>query len=307
MSQTQHLSMQVLVIFIHATLMQTISTSSCNMSYSFAAAALNPRTYYDYGTAVSVMQDLREAFEYMADTDTCVTALQEVKHFRRKLGTFSTKLAQKMAYDKNTSPDMLLILPLHSSLLFDEGFSFFCLLHLSAQWCAMFGGDTPFLQGLALRLVSQCCSFNECERNWTTFALIHTKVRIRLSYKKLHKLVYVNYNFRIRLRQASLYKREEDLFDKLIELSLYDAQNPIQDWMDHGRSNEDPLLDEEDTHSDNPILSRLVTEGGDSRTLQRITGKSSLANWADETVGDTHIGKCKHKTITKQGKGKSAW
>jgi hypothetical protein len=148
------------------------------MSYSFAAVALNPRTYYDYDTVASVMQDLREAFEYMADTDSCVAALQEVDHFRRKLGTFSTELAQKMTYDKNTSPDMLLILPLHSSLLFDEGFSFFYLLHLSAQWWVMFGRDTPSLQGLALRLVSQCCSFNECKRNWSTFALIHTKVRI---------------------------------------------------------------------------------------------------------------------------------
>jgi hypothetical protein len=54
----------------------------------------------------------------------------------------------------------------------------------------------------------------------------------------------VNYNIFIRLRQAILYKREEDLFDKLMELSLYDAQNPIQDWMEHGRSIDDPLLDE---------------------------------------------------------------
>jgi hypothetical protein len=44
-----------------------------------------------------------------------------------------------------------------------------------------------------------------------------------------------------------MYKREEDPFDKLMELSLYDSQNPIQDWMEHSRSNEDPLLDEEDT------------------------------------------------------------
>jgi hypothetical protein len=77
--------------------------------------------------------------------------------------------------------------------------------------------------------------------------LIHTKVRNRLSYKKLHKLVYVNYNLRIRLRQAGTYKREEDPFKKLMELSLYDAQNPIRDWMEHGRSNEALLLDEEDT------------------------------------------------------------
>jgi hypothetical protein len=81
----------------------------------------------------------------MADTDTCVAALQEADHFRCKQGTFFTDLAQKMEYDKNTSPSMLLILSLHSSLLFDEGFSFFYLLHISAQWWAMFGGDTPSL------------------------------------------------------------------------------------------------------------------------------------------------------------------
>jgi hypothetical protein len=32
----------------------------------------------------------------------------------------------------------------------------------------------------------------------------------------LHKLVYVNYNLRICLQQANLYKREEDLFDKIM-------------------------------------------------------------------------------------------
>jgi hypothetical protein len=105
---------------------------------------------------------------------------------------------------------------------------FFRLLHLAAQWWAMFGGDTPSLQGIALRLVSQCCSSSGCERNWSTLALIHTKVCNWLSYKKLHKLVYVNYNLRIRLRQDGMYQREEDLFDKLIELCLYDSQNPIR-------------------------------------------------------------------------------
>jgi hypothetical protein len=74
------------------------------MSYSFTAAALNPRTHYAYGTNTCVMKDLCEAFEYMADTDTCVVALQEAEHYRRKQGTFSMDLAQKMAYHKNTSP-----------------------------------------------------------------------------------------------------------------------------------------------------------------------------------------------------------
>jgi hypothetical protein len=69
------------------------------MSYSFAAAVLNPHTHYAYGTTASIMKGLREAFEYMVDTDTCVAALQEADHDRRKQGTFSSELAQKMAYD----------------------------------------------------------------------------------------------------------------------------------------------------------------------------------------------------------------
>jgi hypothetical protein len=81
--------------------------------------------------------------------------------------------------------------------------------------------------------------------------------------------------------------------------------------MEHGRSNDDPLLDEEDTQSDTPIPGRMVTQGDDATTLSRITGKTSLVDWADETVGDTHIGKHKQKTMTKKGKGKktkeSAW
>jgi hypothetical protein len=101
--------------------MQNIRTFPCDMSVSFAAGALNPCSHYAYGTAPNLMKELREAFEYKADTDTCIAALQEAEHFRRRQGTFSTELAQRMAYDKNTSLGMFLNFPLHSSLLNDEG------------------------------------------------------------------------------------------------------------------------------------------------------------------------------------------
>jgi hypothetical protein len=70
------------------------------------------------------MKELRDASEYMVGTDTCIAALQQAKHFRRRQGTFSTELAQMMAYDKITSPGMFLTFPLHSSLLNNEGSSF---------------------------------------------------------------------------------------------------------------------------------------------------------------------------------------
>jgi hypothetical protein len=116
-SQTQPLWMHVLVIFIHVTLLQTICTSPSNMSYSFVAAALNSRTHYAYGTATNIMQDVREAFEYMVDTETWVAALQEADHYRQKQGTFLKDLVQKMVYDSNTYSGMFLIVHLHSSLL----------------------------------------------------------------------------------------------------------------------------------------------------------------------------------------------
>jgi hypothetical protein len=74
--------------------------------------------------------------------------------------------------------------------------------------------------------------------------------------------------------------------------------------MEHGRSNEAPLLDEEDTQSDTPMPSRVVTERDDATSLQKITGKASLVEWADEIIGDTHIGKRKQKTMKKKGQKK---
>jgi hypothetical protein len=74
--------------------------------------------------------------------------------------------------------------------------------------------------------------------------------------------------------------------------------------MEHGWSNEASLLDEEDTQSDTLMPSRIVTECDNARFLQKITGKTSLVEWTDETVGDTHIVKRKQKTMKKKDKGK---
>jgi hypothetical protein len=51
-----------------------------------------------------VMTDLRQVFEFMTNTNTCVVALQEAEHYRRKYRSFSSELVAKMACDNNTSP-----------------------------------------------------------------------------------------------------------------------------------------------------------------------------------------------------------
>jgi hypothetical protein len=81
--------------------------------------------------------------------------------------------------------------------------------------CLVQSSDTPTLQKLSLRLVSQCCSSSGCGRNWSTFALVHTKVRNRLSHQKLHNLVYVNYNLRLCLKDVTgftIVQGEDDPF-----------------------------------------------------------------------------------------------
>jgi hypothetical protein len=72
-----------------------------------------------------------------------------------------------------------------------------------------------------------------------------------------------------------------------------------------GRSNADPFLDE-DTESDTPIPNRMFTEGDDTRTVRQITGSASIVDWAVRNVGDTHIGKRKHRAFARKKKAKKA-
>ncbi|KAH7285019.1 hypothetical protein KP509_33G007900 [Ceratopteris richardii] len=50
---------------------------------------------------------------------------------------------------------------------------------------------------LAIRILSQDCSVSPCERNWSTWALFHTKKRNRLSTTQLERLVYCHCNLRL--------------------------------------------------------------------------------------------------------------
>jgi hypothetical protein len=112
-----------------------------------------------------------------------------------------------------------------------------------------------------MRLVSQCVLATGCERNWSTFAFIHTKARNRLTYEKLHKLVYVNYNIRIQnnIDVGSRHHDADDLFNRLMELTLVNANNPIHEWMGRARSTVQSELDEESPDTDAPISSVMVT------------------------------------------------
>jgi hypothetical protein len=110
-----------------------------------------------------------------------------------------------------------------------------------------------------------------------------------LTYEKLHKLVYVNYNLIVQnsIDRGSRHD-DDDSFNRLMELTLVDASNPIREWMEHARSTIQPELDEESPDTDALIPSVMVTATAHSRDLKRRTRSSSILEWAQKNIGDSH-------------------
>ncbi|KAH7352709.1 hypothetical protein KP509_19G059600 [Ceratopteris richardii] len=64
-------------------------------------------------------------------------------------------------------------------------------------WWQNFGFAFTTLFTYALKVLSQDCSSGACERNWSAFSLIHTKVRNRLSPHQMEKLIYCRTNLKM--------------------------------------------------------------------------------------------------------------
>ncbi|XP_022844306.1 uncharacterized protein LOC111367586 [Olea europaea var. sylvestris] len=65
------------------------------------------------------------------------------------------------------------------------------------EWWMCYGSSAPNLKTLAIRVLSQTCSFSGCKRNWSMFEHIRSKKRNRLEHQRLNDLVYVHYNLRL--------------------------------------------------------------------------------------------------------------
>ena len=72
----------------------------------------------------------------------------------------------------------------------------------------MFGFCTPNLRRIAIHVLSQGTCASPCERNLSTFSLIHTKRRNRLTHAHVEKLVYIHANHRLIRR----FKERRELF-----------------------------------------------------------------------------------------------
>ena len=123
---------------------------------------------YDLASNPHYMQAFTMTIQKVADSPAdAMEALDQFEIFRSSSGKFDTRLARHGA--GRNRPEF---------------------------WWLMYGGDVKTLQRYAMRIVSQCMSSSGCERNWSTFALMHAQARNQLAYEKLHKKVYVRYNLR---------------------------------------------------------------------------------------------------------------
>ncbi|GBG64702.1 hypothetical protein CBR_g46245 [Chara braunii] len=64
------------------------------------------------------------------------------------------------------------------------------------DWWEDHGRGHPALQRLALRILSMWTASSPAERNWSTWALVHTKDRNKLEHERVEKLVYLHWNLR---------------------------------------------------------------------------------------------------------------
>ncbi|GJW89834.1 pescadillo-like protein, partial [Tanacetum coccineum] len=94
----------------------------------------------------------------------------------------------------------------------------------SANWWGTFGGATPNLKKIAMRILSLTSSSSGCERNWSTFEGIHTKKRNRLEASKLNNLVYVQFN-------SNLSEKAKRGKARDVEVLLSNDSNMAQEWI----------------------------------------------------------------------------
>ncbi|RVW29255.1 hypothetical protein CK203_109747 [Vitis vinifera] len=102
-----------------------------------------------------------------------------------------------------------------------------------------YGDEGPHLQKIVVKILSQTCSSSGCERNWSTWSLIHTKLRNRLAIKNLHKLVYVHYNMRLRVKNLMQERSNEDLYNPIDLNHIFNDDDILDEWI---REGEEPIL-----------------------------------------------------------------
>ncbi|KAM0919901.1 hypothetical protein ACQ4PT_007893 [Festuca glaucescens] len=163
-----------------------------NWSFHCLAFALSPK-YYDQEYLATpapgggqrkapnedseVMQGVIEAFSRTAeDKKDYATLREEFNKFIMKKGLYELQPVQADAATMN-----------------------------AIDWWFNYGSETPNLNEVAKRVLSQPISSSSAERNWSTYSFIHNVKRNKLNTKTADKLVFIHANERLKRRFSEGY------------------------------------------------------------------------------------------------------
>ncbi|KAM5554667.1 hypothetical protein ABKV19_022864 [Rosa sericea] len=152
----------------------------------------------------------------------------------------------------------------------------------TADWWTQCGYSAPNMHKIAMRILAQTASSSACERNWSTFAIIHTKQRNRLAYQKLEKLVYCYYNMKLRLRdkQAKNNVVNENNYIDLLHVASEPLDNgidPLHDWIMPAH------LDDE---AGRPLPQVVETATNAGINVERVLSEEVVKNPEDNSDSD---------------------
>ncbi|GJS31650.1 hAT dimerization domain, ribonuclease H-like domain protein [Tanacetum coccineum] len=92
------------------------------------------------------------------------------------------------------------------------------------SWWVNFGAQTPFLQTLSFRLLGQPSSSSCAERNWSTYAFIHSLRRNKLTTSRAQDLVCIHNNLRLLSRNPNddvkMWDVGGDAFDSMEDVGF---------------------------------------------------------------------------------------
>ncbi|KAK1411036.1 hypothetical protein QVD17_37580 [Tagetes erecta] len=101
------------------------------------------------------------------------------------------------------------------------------------NWWVNFGAQTPFLQTMALRLLGQPSSSSCAERNWSTYAFIHSLRRNKLTTSRAEDLVYIHNNLRLLSRNPNeavkMWDVGGDAFDSMEDVGFLEVADLMLD------------------------------------------------------------------------------
>ncbi|KAL0289160.1 UNVERIFIED_CONTAM: hypothetical protein Sangu_2625700 [Sesamum angustifolium] len=101
------------------------------------------------------------------------------------------------------------------------------------KWWLVHGSATPHLQSISLKLLGHVSSSSCCERNWSTYAFIHSIRRNQITPQRAQDLVFVHNNLRLLSRKTPQYMQGNtkmwdvagDAFETIEDVGILEIAN----------------------------------------------------------------------------------